>query len=388
MSTNAANARLSSFYFAYYAALGAFTPYWSVFLKDRGQDVAAISVLMSLWYATRIIAPSTWGWLAGRSPRPARWLRFGCAATLASFLVFLAPLDFTALFVAMCVFCFFYNAVMPQFEALTLSHLTGRSERYGRIRVWGSVGFIAVVATFGCVFDHLPVTTLPWLMLPLYAALLGSSWLNDYGPGHFADQPRGGFAASLRRREVLAFFLVAFLIQVAFGPYYTFFSLYLQEHGYRHSALGLYWAIGVGVEIIIFFLSSHLFVRWTARGVVLLALFSAVVRWWVTALFADNVVVMVLAQMTHALNFAGFYTACMQLMVRYFPGRLGGHGQGVFYGFSSGAGGVLGALIAGQAWRIGGGELAFLLASGISAIAWLVAWRELDPRRIDASAAP
>ena len=59
--------RLSGFYLAYYAALGAFTPYWSLFLKARGHDIAAISVLMSLWYATRIVAPSSWGWLSGRS---------------------------------------------------------------------------------------------------------------------------------------------------------------------------------------------------------------------------------------------------------------------------------------------------------------------------------
>jgi PPP family 3-phenylpropionic acid transporter len=52
-------ARLAGFYFAYYAALGAFTPYCSLFLKARGQDVAAIGVLMSLWYATRVVAPSS-----------------------------------------------------------------------------------------------------------------------------------------------------------------------------------------------------------------------------------------------------------------------------------------------------------------------------------------
>ena len=72
--------RLAGFYFAYYAALGAFSPYWSLFLKSRGQDVAAISVLMSLWYATRIVAPSSWSWLAARSRRPVLWLRAGWAS--------------------------------------------------------------------------------------------------------------------------------------------------------------------------------------------------------------------------------------------------------------------------------------------------------------------
>ena len=90
--------RLSSFYFVYYAALGAFTPYWSLFLKSRGQDVAAIGVLMSLWYATRIVAPSTWSGLAARSRHPVRWLRGGCVLTLAGAALFVLPLDFAGLF--------------------------------------------------------------------------------------------------------------------------------------------------------------------------------------------------------------------------------------------------------------------------------------------------
>nr|MBP6796539.1 MFS transporter [Luteimonas sp.] len=115
--------RLAGFYFAYYAALGAFTPYWSLYLESLGLQATAISVLMSLWYATRIVAPSTWSLLAARSPRPIRWLRAGSLLTLASFAAFLVPHGFAGLFLAMTAFCFFYNAVMPQFESITLSHL-------------------------------------------------------------------------------------------------------------------------------------------------------------------------------------------------------------------------------------------------------------------------
>ena len=372
--------RLAAFYFAYYAALGAFTPYWSLFLKARGQDVAAISVLMSLWYATRIVAPSSWSWLAARSPRPVRWLRVGCALTLASFGVFLLPLGFTGLFVAMCVFCFAYNAVMPQFEAITLSHLTGRSALYGRIRVWGSIGFIAVVATFGIAFDHVPITLLPALMLPIYAALFASSFVNDYRapPAHEAATP-GGFRERLAQRQVIAFFVVALLAQISFGPYYTFFSLYLEQHAYRPSALGAYWAIGVAAEIAMFAASARVFARWEATNVLTVALVSAALRWWATALFPENVTLMVLAQLTHALNFAAFFAACMQLLVRFFPGRLNGHAQGIYYGFSSGIGGVLGALIAGRLWSFDNGRVAFLVAGGIAACAAVLAFFALRP---------
>lgn len=373
--------RLSSFYFMYYAVLGGFTPYWSLFLKERGQDAAAIGVLMSLWYATRILAPSSWNWLAGRSARPIRWLQVGCIASVASFCLFLLPLQFSGLFLAMCVFCFFHNATMPQFEAITLSHLQGKSERYGAIRVWGSIGFIAVVALFGVLLDHIAVVWLPLMMLPLLVGVTGSAFANDYGPAQRGALPAAGaeFGRRLRRPETIAFFVACLLVQISFGPLYTFFALYLEQHGYKPSSLGLFWAIGVAVEVLVFFFSPKLFLRWPAQTVLLVAVASAALRWLATALFPDSVVVMTLAQLTHAINFAAFFAAAMQLMAQYFPGPLAGHGQGVFYGFSSGIGGALGALIAGQAWRIGSGRLAFEVAAGFAAVAALIVWRWVRP---------
>ena len=357
--------RLSSFYFAYYAALGAFTPYWALFLKHRGMDVAAISILMSLWYGTRVIAPSAWTTLAARSPQPIRWLRIGCVLTVASFALFLLPMQFGGLFVSMTLFCFAYNAVMPQFEAITLSHLTGRSERYGRIRVWGSIGFILVVAGFGPLLDRFGIGSLPWLMLPIYVGLLGTACINDYArPIGESNETGDAFWQRLRRPEVLAFFAMAFLTQVSFGPYYTFFSIYLDGHGYTTSELGGFWTIGVIAEIVVFFFAARMFARWRASTVLLVALLSAVLRWWVIALFPDNAWLMALAQTTHALNFAGFFAAVMYLLARYFPGQMNGHAQGIFYGVSSGIGGVIGALMAGKLWEIGGGRLAFLVGGG------------------------
>ncbi|KRG44007.1 MFS transporter [Stenotrophomonas pictorum JCM 9942] len=375
-------ARLSSFYFFYYAALGAFTPYWSLYLQSRGMSVTAISVMMSLWYATRVVAPSTWTSLAAASPRPIRWLRIGCVLTLLSFAAFLFPAPQWSMYAVMIAFCFFYNAVMPQFESITITHLGSDSHRYGLIRVWGSFGFIAVVTSFGWLIEHHGAGKLPWLMLPLFALMIGSAFLNRYArdiPG--GTHTEGGFWAIVRQKPVLAFFVAAFLEQLSFGPYYTFFSLYMDQHGYSTSLLGLMWTVGVVFEVAVFFLISRFFRRWDASWLLIISMASAALRWWATALWPENIPVMLVAQATHCLGFAAFFASAMQLLARYFPGQLNGHGQGLFYGFSSGLGGVLGALIAGQLWRFGDGKVAFLVGGGFALAGALIALYWLPPSR-------
>lgn len=365
-------ARLSSYYLFYYAALGAFTPYWSLFLTSRGMSVTAISVMMGLWYATRIVAPSTWTSIAAASPHPIRWLRIGSVLTLLTFCAFLLPLPQPWMYPAMIVFCFFYNAVMPQFESITLTHLGNDSHRYGLIRVWGSLGFIAVVMGFGWLIEGSDGSSradlLPWLMLPLFVLLVASSFANRYARNfHKADGDASGFWQIVRKPAVLAFFLAAFMEQLSFGPYYTFFSVYMDQFGYATSTLGLLWTVGVVVEVGVFFTIGRFFRRYDASWMLLIALISSAIRWTVTALFPQHLAVMLVVQTAHALGFAAFFAAAMQMLATYFPGRLNGHGQGLLYGFSSGVGGVLGALIAGQLWNIDQGRTAFLAGAGFAA---------------------
>lgn len=374
--------RLSGFYFAYYAALGAFTPYWAMHLQSRGMGITAISVMMSLWYATRVVAPSTWAMLAAASPRPIRWLRIGCVLTLASFACFLPAQPDWSLFAVMVAFCFFYNAVMPQFEAITLGHLGADAHRYGLIRVWGSIGFILVTTAFGWLIERRGAGMLPWAMLPLFVLMAAMAFANR-DAGHVGPRgaPGAGFWRIVRQPRVAAFLVAAFLEQLSFGPYYTFFSVYMDGLGYATSTLGLMWTVGVVFEVLVFFTIAGVFRRWDASWLLLVSMASAALRWWATALWPDSMPVMLVAQASHALGFAAFFAASMQLLATCFPGPLNGHAQGLFYGFSSGLGGVLGALVAGQLWRYGDGRVAFLAAGCFALAGCLITWTWVVPRR-------
>src|SRR5690606_35390141 len=126
----------------------------------------------------------------------------------------------------MFTFSFFWNAVLPQFEANTLVHLGDQHHRYSQIRLWGSVGFILSVVVLGVVFDATGPSPLPVILLAMYAAIWVASLLvPDRGIAQLPDGDRP-LSEVLRRPEVLALLAVCLLMQASHGPYYTFFTIY------------------------------------------------------------------------------------------------------------------------------------------------------------------
>lgn len=380
--------RLAAFYFAYFAALGLFSPYWAAYLETLGLSTGQIAVLMSLWFGTRMLVPLPWNWAADRLGGNQRWLRAGALLTLLGCAAFLLPLGYVGLLLVMTLFSSVYNAIMPQFEAMTLAHLGPRRSLYGRIRVWGTIGFAVTVTLGGVLLDQIGYGRLVWLLLPLFGLLLLIAWINREAVD-LAAEPRPSLALvgeRLRRPAVLLLLLTAMLMQVGHGPYYVYFAIFLDGHGFGPAWVGAYWAIGLLLEIGTFLLMPRLLARLQARWVMLACLLLAAARWTVVALLPTHIPLMLLAQAAHAFTFGAFHAATMQLLSEHFPGRLGGHGQGLLYGLSSGLGGVLGALAAGWAWQYWGGSGSFLLAALISTLAVLLCpWLRAPPAAVPTS---
>lgn len=361
----------AAFYFCYYAALGAYTPYIGRFVDALGHGGYIVGGMLVLWYGTRMVGPMFWNPLLERSAHPGRWFVAGCVLTLAAFSLFVLTESAFALLAVMALFGAFYNAVMPQFEAMTLAHLGRDSHLYGRLRVWGSVGFLIVAGSYGALMDRFGSTAFPWLALPLFGLLVLSAWPHRRARhADIAATDADADAGHLWKRPgVRRFLVVALLMQMGFGPFYVFFTLHLQAHGHDGVAVGVLWAIGVSVEIALFWLAPALISRFGARRLMAICIAVTVLRWIVTALFAQHWPLMALAQASHAFGFALFHACCMRLMADLFPGRRAAAGQGLLYGFSSGGGGVLGASLAAVAWEHGGGEAAFLFAACSAAAA-------------------
>lgn len=366
--------RLSTFYLFFFASLGALLPYWALYLDSLGFSAADIGELMALIMATKIIAPNVWGWIADHTGRRMAIVRFASFCAVAAFAGVFFGSSYWWLALVMMGFSFFWNASLPQFEATTLNHLGDESHRYSRIRLWGSIGFICTVAGLGPLLDRYGVTLLPPVLMVLFAAI----WLASLAVPERDAPPFDGrhepIVNVLKRPEVIALLLVCFLMQASHGPYYTFYSIYLQEHGYSRSLIGQLWALGVIAEVGVFLVMHRLLPWFGLRGLLLSGLVLASLRWVLIGWFVDDVPLLVAAQLLHAASFGLYHATAIQLIHRYFVGRHQGRGQALYSSLSFGAGGAVGALYSGYLWESGGATLTFMVAACISAAALLIAW--------------
>lgn len=378
--TPATYTRLSGFYFFYFSLLGALVPYWSLYLQSFDLDAASIGMLMSILMASRIIAPNIWGWLADKTGQRLAIVRAGSLATCLIFMAIFWQDDVLGIALVMAGFSFFWNAVLPQFEVLTLAHLGKQSEHYSRIRLWGSVGFVVAVVAIGWLLDWFSVRWLPHLMLGLMVLIwLSSLCVKDAKVAQ--DKSAEGFLKQLWRPQVVAFFVICLLIQLSHGPYYTFYSVLMDSLGYTRAQIGLLWAVGVVAEVIIFIYMHRLISRYGLRAIMLISLLLCVLRWVLIGLLPDHLPTMLFAQCLHAVTFGALHAVGIALVHQYFTPASHGQGQALFSSLGFGVGGALGAFISGLLWDSVGPEITFMLAAGSVALAAVMAWIWIRPER-------
>ena len=364
--------RLSSFYFFYFAVVGAMTPYWGVYLKSLGYSSQDVGIISAIILATRIIAPNFWGWLADKSQQRLRIIRLGSATACLFFCGVLVYQKYSWLVFVVSCYTFFWHAVLPQFEVITLSYLGGQYHRYGQVRLWGSLGFMAAVVGLGLMFDFLSVRFLPVAILSFLVLIWLSSLSvkNITATKHITGSQ--GFLSIVRQPVIICFLLASFLLQLSHGPYYTFYSLYLQEnYHYTSGATGLLWALGVLAEVGIFLVMPKIMRRFDLRPLFAVTLLITAGRWLLIGYFASRLWVLLFAQLLHAFSFGVAHAVSIEIVRTHFKGAHQGQGQALYSSLSFGAGGAVGALVGGLLWDKSA-SLTFTVASLSAFLAFVI----------------
>ncbi len=354
-------------------------PYWNLYLQDQGFDYQEIGILSSIAIVTRFFAPLIWGWIADKSGR--RMLLVRIATWMEAFiwfLIFIIPNNFQSVALLMLIFSFFQNAILAQFEGVTLFWLgEKRAELYGRVRKWGSVGFIVGVFAIGALLEVIPISMLPILLLAIsFLAFLWSFTIQEPEHAPSSQKKLEPLWPVLKRPMIAAFFTIEFILLFSQAPFYSFYSNYLHEVGYSTTQIGSLWATGVIAEIIMFAVAHKLFFsRFSWRILVAVCLIMTSVRWFLVGIFETNYMGQLLAQCLHAFSFGLFHLIAMKVIFQNFSAGQQGRGQAL-YSTMWGLGVASGSLLAGHYWTLLSGATIFLCAGiivlfGLILIYWL-----------------
>ncbi len=371
--------QLSLFYWFYFASLGALIPYLGLYLSDSSYNAVEIGQLMATIMGTKIIAPYLWGWIADHRGNRLFIIRLGAFLSALAYSGIFVVASFWGLFLILLSFSFFWNAILPQFEALTFNHLEHNEHQYSWVRMWGSIGFICSVIGVGVLLNTIELSRLPIIVLCLLIGMVWTTFLIRDHRGRVYNESHLSLLKILKNKHIVALLLACLFVQASHGPYYTFYTLYAESHGYEKSWIGILWAIGVFSEVLAFALMPWLVKRFSLRLLLLVSLFSGSLRWLLIAFFIDNVYLTVFAQIFHASTFGIYHAVAIAYIHHYFKANNQGKGQALYSSISFGLGGALGSLYGGYLWQSAGSSITFSIAAALSFIAFAISWQFAQP---------
>jgi PPP family 3-phenylpropionic acid transporter len=363
---------ISLFYFTYLGALGIFWPYFSLYLRSVGLGPAEVTQVMALYPVMGLVAPPLFG-LVSDARRARGWmLRIVSAVTLIGFAAFfVAGSHRLALYLSLGLFAFCRAPILPLTDASAFEAARRYGGSYGRMRVWGSVGFLIAALITGALVDARgQAMVLPATCVSLGLAA-GASWLMPAPPPEARPQ---AFAATLRllRMPDLWWLLAAAMLgQLATAAYDAGFSMHLRALGHPSRFVGIAWAVGVGAEVVFMMTQGALFRRVQPSSAFAFALGTATVRWALLSYVTSSTVILIL-QPLHAITFGCFYTAGVTLMRDRGGADAPAAAQGL-YASALGLGSMIGMWATGRLLEQGGGTLVYRCAAAAALLGTVAA---------------
>jgi PPP family 3-phenylpropionic acid transporter len=239
-----------------------------------------------------------------------------------------------------------FAAILPLGEAIALQEAQHHGLSYGRLRLWGSITFMAMAVAGGRWLQQSGAEIVLLLLLATLAATVLCCLALPQGPapGRTAAPLRLG--RLLEQPGFLAFVMAAGLVQASHVVFYGFATLHWRAAGHGEAVIGWLWAEGVVAEIVLFTWAAAVLRRLPALQLLVLAGGLTVLRWAATALSTD-LVVLIPAQALHAASFGAVHLATMHYLRDHTPVPLLASAQGFYAAVGS-------ALLSGLLTPVGG----------------------------------
>jgi len=352
-------------YFLHFSVMGIVLPYFNLYCFHIGLTGFEIGALSALRSATLVLFSLVWSTLADRysARKPIYILCIFTSTGIWS--LYLFTVDFWMILAITLIYGIFYSSIISFLEAFTMDALGVEKTRYGSIRAWGSVSFIAVVILIGKIIDLYRIDVI------LVLVLLGT-FLQSMASFKIPEVKRSRkhqpflFPTTLFRKEVIVFLGCAFLMLASHGAYYAFFSIHLESLGYTKTFIGFAWALASLTEIGVMIRSKAIFENYSLHTVLVFSFLVAALRWGCLIFFRSAFTIL-LSQCLHSITYGAFHMTSILYMDTLAPDEAKTVGQAANNAVTYGLGLMAGFFIAGALYEPIGAKGLFAI-SGIIAL--------------------
>jgi len=348
---------LGAYYFCYFALVGIYVIFMPKMLLELGYSAVEVGIIYAAAPFMRFLLPFVFRHAVSLTPKV---YQLSLLLTFIGTLLFLASVnDFWIYLTANLLFGAAMGISLPYVETMALASLS--KHRYGKVRLWGSLGFMGIALWLGKVLSS-PYEALYYLSAMAFLTLLSGAMLTKYDSvSHSSAQEDASFSLS----KYWAFWVSVFLMQVGFGGFYNFFTIYETAHGISLEMTSWMWSFGVICEVFMLYFQGPLLQR-NLLHILQFATLVTAIRWMILYLYPDSVTLTFVSQSLHAVSFALYHTAAITYVFSLYTQKK--LAQQFFLGIAFGLGGSTGALLSGQIY----GEYLFLAESIITFMAFIV----------------
>lgn len=371
--------RISLHYAALFLVPGVYLPFFAAWLESRGLHPTEISIMLSVGILMRLLAGPVAAHAVDRSGRRKTAVILLAWVSIASF----ALLGWVDGFIAMLLVWIVHSAawapITPFSDNIALLAATRHKLDYGRMRLWGSLGFLGAAYLSGL---WLKGRDADWIFILLLAGLLllvaASYLLPDLRLPLAKPRAAAPALLLLRQRRFLLFVGATACLQASHAAFYTFGTLHWRSLGHSDAAIGLLWAEGVLAEIVLFAFARHLPAKLGGTGLLLIAAAGGLLRWSITA-GAEDYLLLVLLQALHAATFGAAHIGAMRLLSDGCAPDASATAQSLYSAANSSML-ALATLAVGPIFALGGGAIywAMVLLSLCGGLCALLLWRRRD----------
>jgi len=377
-SSSAIRLRLSACYIAVFMVPGVGLPFWPTWLESRHLSDLQIGLLLALGSWVKLVGNPLFSLAADRTGNARLALIAAIVASLGFYTGYIRadgfwPIFAIAIFASMCV-----TNMVPLTDGMALQLCSARGLQYGRIRLWGSLAFMAASLGAGYVLEGRSADMVLYLMLgAMILALLAALALpRPVGPA--PHRPAGGWLALMADRRLMRFLAAASLVQSSHAMLYSFSTLYWLSVGYSESEIGIIWTITVISEVLLFAAGGSLLQRTGVAGLLIIGAAAGILRWVLAAFFIGWPALIVIG-LLHALTFAATHLAAMSYLGRHVAPGLAASAQGLYGVMATGP--LLGLSMLASGWlfqTVGG--LGFLAMAAMCAGSVLIGFAFLKDK--------